>query len=150
MPLLSKRQCEKIEANRRVFSDSAIFPGLHRDKDVNVTITEKRAPTDESVKLLREMEQAARDAVIGSIVLDSNGFKGVTLFNERPWEACFVATVVYEFNGKKETCEVRMDYYLTVEERVDKVIKELADHIARHTLNGLGKGLSGMFKKWGC
>lgn len=148
MTLLSKRLCDKIEANRRVLSDSAIFPGFHRDQTHHVTVTEKRAPTDESVKLLREMEQAARDQVIGSIVLESNGFKGVALMYERPWERTHVVTIRYEFNGKKEECEIRMDGFLNVEERVERVIKELADHIAKTTLAELGHGLAGMFKKW--
>jgi hypothetical protein len=34
-------------------------------------ITEKRAPTDESVRLLKEMEQTARDKFLGSIRLEN-------------------------------------------------------------------------------
>ena len=35
------------------------------------TITENRAPTDESVRLLKEMEKAAQDKLLGSIRLEN-------------------------------------------------------------------------------
>ena len=38
-------------------------------QDTTVNVTEKRAPTDESVRLLKEMEEAARNKVIETIVV---------------------------------------------------------------------------------
>lgn len=128
-------------------SDRSIFPGLHRDQHTNVTITEKRAPTDESVRLLREMEDKAREQVYASVVLDSNGFKGLALFSEQPWERVDVATIIYEFNGHKERCEVRLDQMLQIEERIDLIVKTLGEHIAQKTLVELHLGLEKMFKR---
>lgn len=42
-----------------------------------VTIKEQRAPTDESVRLLMEMEEAARERITGLYVLEGNDLNGV-------------------------------------------------------------------------
>jgi hypothetical protein len=47
---------------------------------VNSTVTEKRAPTDESVALLREMEAESLKSVLGAIRLDDNTFNAVVVF----------------------------------------------------------------------
>jgi hypothetical protein len=39
------------------------------------TIVEKRAPTDESVKLLNEMQEKAKENIVKSVVIDSNELK---------------------------------------------------------------------------
>src|SRR5580692_10096358 len=108
-------------------SDRNIFPGIFKDHPQTVNVVEKRAPTDDSVRLLREMEQKAREAVIAAISLNSNGFKGTILIETRPWECADVATILYEFNGKKERCEVRLDGHLNLQERIDHLVKVLAD-----------------------
>ena len=41
------------------------------------TITEQRAPTDESVRLLKEMEEQAREKVLGTIRLENCPIDGV-------------------------------------------------------------------------
>lgn len=47
-------------------------------QEVNVTINEHRAPTDESVKLLNELQEAAMKNLICSIQIDDdNNVKGV-------------------------------------------------------------------------
>jgi len=42
---------------------------------IHTEITEQRAPTDDSVRLLREMEDKARDSVLFAIRCDANPFK---------------------------------------------------------------------------
>ena len=53
--------------------DYEIYPGFYRNTSVNATIEEKRAPTDESVRLLKELEKEARNKVIAIIQNESNG-----------------------------------------------------------------------------
>lgn len=43
----------------------------------SVSVTEKRAPTDESVRLLKEMESAVREKVVESVRVERNGIKAV-------------------------------------------------------------------------
>lgn len=45
-----------------------------------VEVTEKKAPTDESVRLLNEMQEKARENIIHSINIDTNVLKALTVF----------------------------------------------------------------------
>jgi len=45
--------------------------------DHNVKITEQRAPTDDSVRLLKEMQEKSRADLIGSYIIEDNSFNGV-------------------------------------------------------------------------
>lgn len=45
-----------------------------------INVTEKRAPTDESVRLLNEMEAKALQNIVHKIVIDENHLKGVVVF----------------------------------------------------------------------
>ena len=51
-----------------MFDKIILAPGRTRTEYVTREVHEHRAPTDESVKLLREMEQKARDQVIEAIM----------------------------------------------------------------------------------
>jgi len=50
--------------------------------NVEQTVTEKRAPTDESVRLLREMEQVAEKNIIDIIKVDTNILTGIVLVKQ--------------------------------------------------------------------
>lgn len=68
---------------------------------VTVTKTEKRAPTDESVKLLREMEAAAKDQVLAAVRMENTPVDGVLhvmedVMNDQTRLAC-----VFKVNGKR-------------------------------------------------
>lgn len=52
-----------------MFDTYVLRPGVSQHH--THTITENRAPTDESVRLLKEMEKAAQDKVLGSIRLEN-------------------------------------------------------------------------------
>ena len=73
-----------------------------------VNITETRAPTDESVRLLKEMEEAARNKVDQSIRLDGNDFKCVVEIMQDAMSDQRVAYAVFELNGKRMTAEHRV------------------------------------------
>ncbi len=72
-------------------------------------VHEHRAPTDASVKLLKEMESAARQKVDESIRLEGNGFECVVHVEEDPMSAQRVARAVFTLNGKRMTAEARVD-----------------------------------------
>src|SRR6185436_18202387 len=59
---------------------------IGRARDTYVTekrdIHEHRAPTDQSVALLREMEKAARDRIIGTLELKATEFSCRAIFSE--------------------------------------------------------------------
>lgn len=81
-------------------------PTVHRSE---VTITEKRAPTDESVRLLREMEAKAQAEVLKAVSITDNGFDCVIhqfrdhLSDLMRWRA------VFKLNGKQMTADIETD-----------------------------------------
>ena len=64
------------------FDNRTIFPN-------EINVTEKRAPTDESVRLLNEMQNDALDNILCKISNEKN--------NEFKWEAYFVRVATLDF-----------------------------------------------------
>lgn len=79
-----------------------------RTEYVTRTVHERRAPTDESVRLLTEMERAARDKVEQSIRLDGNGFACVVQVALDNMSDQRIAVAVFELNGKRMRAEARV------------------------------------------
>lgn len=105
----------------------------------NRTVVEKRAPTDESVRLLREMEAAARDQIKASVRLDPNeGFTGVLHdlgYDIRADEHRLA--FVYEWRGQRRAVESR-SYSDNSLERVlalrDAIAKDIANAVLEPAL----------------
>lgn len=77
--------------------------------DRHISITENRAPTDESVKLLREMEQKAEERIVETVRVQNTVFDCVV---HSWWEAhsdkqCFRA--VFKLNGKNMEAKYECD-----------------------------------------
>lgn len=75
-------------------------------------ITEKRAPTDESVKLLSEMERAAEKKLISITRLDNNTFKATWHIWEDFMADTLRATVRFELNGQPHEMEVPIERHI--------------------------------------
>lgn len=73
-----------------------------------LNVHEHRAPTDESVRLLKEMEQAARDKVDHSIRLEGNGFECVVEIMLDNMSDQLIARAVFVLNGKRMDAEARV------------------------------------------
>ena len=63
------------------------------------TVIEKRAPTDKSVELLKEMQVEARNSLFMNDRVDFNGFKCNVYTGRRPFEIN-TAFVVMKYNLK--------------------------------------------------
>ena len=75
-----------------------------------VNITEKRAPTDESVKLLREMEQAADAKRIAAMKLEGNSFNGCIEVWQEPAQGYMIfARAAFDINGKRCVAKASVD-----------------------------------------
>ncbi len=99
--------------------------------EVNTRITEQRAPTDESVRLLKEMEGAAREKLLESVRVQNCGIDAVL----HRYEDCLTQQtrflIIYKINGEQrrvEHSEYSMD--LTIQKIGDALWKALADDIA--------------------
>lgn len=97
----------------------------------NVNVTEKRAPTDESVRLLKELEKAAFDKMLGSFELPSNVVRSRVAVNQDPlrWKNQFY--ILTEINGKKYEMRVDVDSDRDRREQIDLLYKGLSEQLAQ-------------------
>lgn len=93
----------------------------------SVTVTEKRAPTDDSVRLLTEMENAVREKIIRTLPLESNVVKGQvwTMRDPLMWKNKFA--VVVDINGHRKQIDVETD----PSDDVDNQLRTIYENIAR-------------------
>lgn len=104
---------------------------------VSVDVTEHRAPTDESVRLLKEMEAAAAKKFEQSIRLEANGFKFV--LTKLPSYIDTEYGMAYEINGKRVTLRhvVKREDEMNGRDAVmQSAINRLAESIAIELLSG--------------
>ena len=100
---------------------------------VTKTTTEYRAPTDESVRLLKEMEEKAREKIIDTFTVNDTHFE-CKFFQEMDvttQEMKYV--VIYSMNGKKRTVNVRVEQGV-VADNYKKLISAVANDIAHAML----------------
>jgi len=95
----------------------------------NVNVTENRAPTDESVRLLREMEQAVKDKFLKSISLNNNEVSGKFFLEQSMW-----GSNIYNFaimiNGKKHMVKFENKFENAFDNEKDKLISGLIKAVA--------------------
>jgi methylphosphotriester-DNA--protein-cysteine methyltransferase len=97
---------------------------------VTKTVTEHRAPTDESVRLLKEMEEKAREKIIDSFSVKDTHFE-CKFFQEMDMttqEMKYV--VIYSMNGKRRTVDVRVERDAINLDTYKKLINAVAYDIA--------------------
>lgn len=116
---------------------------------VDVNVTENKAPTDESVRLLAEMQQKVIDNVLGQLKIDVNGVTGEILVLKQPWSLCdIIICVAYNINGKRHhfkteihDVDVRQkenEFHCSQNEAILRVFaKKFADHIVAQILGNL-------------
>lgn len=75
-----------------------------------VNITEKRAPTDESVRLLNEFQEKARENIIKTVTIDSNIAKCVCIYyNDYTVDYRFNFQLKFILNGKEHIISGSID-----------------------------------------
>lgn len=102
---------------------------------INVDVTEKRAPTDESVKLLREMEQRAQEQVLKAISVNNTEVEGVLHMMRNPLSCTYLFRFLYQINGKRMTTDYEVnEFELPKYKWIDCLINAVAVDIAREIL----------------
>lgn len=102
---------------------------------VSVSVTEKRAPTDESVRLLREMEKAAQDKVLQAVTLRNNIFECTVQFRRDDFMGDHQLDAIFRINGEKLIATYTMLYGDTPE----KAMIGLRDAVAEKVANQISK-----------
>ena len=123
-----------------MFNKTYITRGQSGDINVEVDVTEKRAPTDESVKLLREMQEKAEAARIATMQIPGNLFHGNIEIARFDHDHTIGATAIFDLNGQRLVVRERVwndgtndrDALLTTLR--DAMAKEIANKILRDFL----------------
>lgn len=127
-----------------MFGRTYVVPGP-RSVSHHHTVTEKRAPTDESVRLLREMESAAEAQVLEAIRLTDNGFECVVhAMRDGPTDDT-VLRAIFSLNGKRLTADARgWDKRAPelVEMLIDAIAAKVATEIVRPAIKAAAPALS--------
>jgi hypothetical protein len=110
---------------------------------VTVSHTEKRAPTDDSVRLLREMESAAKDQVVQSLRIESCGVEAIVHRQDNPMDAKTMFAIHYKVNGVQRKCYADADWQADARENLQAVWKALAEDLAAYLIGGLAKQVLG-------
>jgi hypothetical protein len=117
---------EVIMFNRRPIYINVEQPTEYLTREVH----EHRAPTDESVRLLKELEEKARAKVIESIHIGDTIFECVVHVMQDVLNDATVFHAIFSLNGKRESVE-----YVSRDGDRTKAIHGLRDEIANVIAN---------------
>ena len=107
--------------------------------NINFNVSEKRAPTDESVRLLREMEKEALKKITKNIDLSNNQFSARLLVFEDLLNLNSKGKVLFSLNGKTHELNVSFGFLEPKEDMIKMCYEELAKYVAREILISTGK-----------
>ncbi len=96
---------------------------------------EYRAPTDDSVKLLREMEEKAQEQILKSVRLDNNALKSVVHMYRNHLSCEIIFAVQIELNGRRLDTKITTSEWDTHDERMAKVFTGISNLISAEILN---------------
>jgi len=114
--------------------------------DSRVNVTEKRAPTDESVRLLREMEQAAKDRVVETTIVRDTDFECVIYKMADAMSGDTIYSIVYSLGGKKHTTQYRSRSY--DQEVLEDLTIGIRDAVARDISNAMLQSAFSKVQRW--
>lgn len=100
----------------------------------SVTITEQRAPTDDSIRLAKEYEEKAWEAVAGRIIKDVPDIKAKVLVVE---DSCETMETLLLFSVNDLPVKVRFGKFEKVTTKA--IFKEIAEAIAFQITHQLSK-----------
>lgn len=123
-----------------MFDRAVILHQPRVTEHVTHTHVEKRAPTDESVRLLKEMEEKAEAKILESIAVTGNGFEGVAHRMSDFMSGREIWRMVFSLNGKRLAAEHsfvptdRRELGRQMEAFRDAIAKEIATHILTRSI----------------
>lgn len=116
-------------------------PTIVREVPKSVHVTENRAPTDDSVKLLMEMERAAEDKLVSSGTLENNILSGKFYEFLDHLHQEIKVHVVFMLNGKEYKFHTTIQIYQcnTEQEKWELVFNSFSRFLASEMLDKLIK-----------
>ncbi|MEG0161935.1 MAG: hypothetical protein RR714_06495 [Aurantimicrobium sp.] len=106
---------------------------------INVNIQERRAATDESVRILREMEKEVQQKITDSIRVQNCEIDLVVHTQVDYLNSQSLMALVYCINGKKTRVDLKFNSWETQDKEkvLDKIIQRLSESIASNLLQGI-------------
>lgn len=120
-----------------------------RTEYVTREIHEHRAPTDQSVALLAEMEAKARAAIIKAVHVGDATFDCVIHTARLPESDALLLKAIFSLNGRKLTVEVKdwAEPETMIVKLRDAMATQIANEILEPALRGLGPTLTNQSTK---
>jgi len=105
----------------------------------SISVVHKRAPTDDSVRLLKEMEDAVIQNIVDSITVNNNEFNCKIYYMRDNLNMDNKYSIVYSLNGNKHVCNItipqEMGHSNEIQQKQIKLIHSaLAEDIASQIL----------------
>lgn len=114
--------------------------GRPRTEYVTREVVEHRAPTDESVRLLKEMEQAAEAKRTAAMQMAGNTFNGVIEQFETFADDTVTLRAVFDLNGVRLSASVTEPRHEGAEDLLKKLHEKVAAKVATEVLVGITRG----------
>lgn len=124
-----------------MFNKSTTFMFADAPVRTNTTIHEHRAPTDESIKLFKEMQDKAFVSVISNIEVETNIFTGKIVCFNRNYYNGYDYQLIFIFNLGGERFEIKenIDEFkyrvLNKENLIEKLFEKVSSVIAEKIFN---------------
>lgn len=124
----------------------ALFVDHHHHRHVQAPaypqeVHEHRAPTDESIKLLREMEEKARRQIVESMTIDNVFHVTAVKFQHESFDSTAVVYVHYKLNGREYHHKIQGPdarlMHLDKEAAFKTIFERLSQDIAAQLMNVL-------------
>ncbi|MGV0879447.1 hypothetical protein V6767_20130 [Martelella sp. FLE1502] len=113
--------------------------------DIHYTIEEKRAPTEESVRLLREMEREVINRVDGKVRLHDNDFECVAHAEFDDLNGETVIYIRFMLAGRRMKTECRIEGDKNIDAVGQKVVDSISKTIAQEALGSMAQSMLPMF-----
>ena len=130
-----------------MFDRITVAPSRPEPYAKTVNVHEHRAPTDESVTLLREMERTVEERRVASFHLEGNDLNGAVEAIRSVVDGSVIFMAVFDLNGRRIKVKHQVHEYTKPTEMMhglrDAIAERLAVEIIEPSLNGLIRSLPG-------
>lgn len=122
-----------------MFNITNIKSGESRAVPYEKSVTELRAPTDDSVRLLNEFQREAFKNILEAKIIRDNNFEFSLLVYRKPSSFSIVTNIKFKLNEKEYSFDFERNTAYTAEEVLKEFYNKLAELIAEEITNGIQK-----------
>lgn len=117
-----------------MFNRVVVLPGKTQTNYVTREVHEHRAPTDQSVALLKEMEEAAKDKVVDAVHVQDTAFSCEVHLIRESFSMQNRVRVIFSIGGRKMHEDVVLSHDDDGRQLVEKIREAVAQRIAGEVL----------------